>query len=177
MNARLAKAAALAVALTVAQVAAAAAPKDAWITTKAKLALLTADDVSVTSVHVDTVNGNVTLHGKVKTEAEKARAEAAVQKLDGVKSVKNLLQVVPDAFKESTKVADAVIKEKLEAALKADAALSDVKVASVNNGVVLLSGKTDSFEHKLRAVEAARMVAGVQRVATEIRVDAKGEQQ
>jgi osmotically-inducible protein OsmY len=176
MNGRLAKIGALAIALAFAQLAI-ADTKDAWITTKAKLALLTADDVSVTAVHVDTVNGNVTLHGKVKTDAEKARAEAAVKKVDGVKSIKNLLQVVPDAFKDSTKVADAVIKDKLEAVLKADASLSGIKVASVNNGVVLLSGKTDSFERKLRAVEAARNVPGVQRVATEIQVEAKGEQQ
>jgi osmotically-inducible protein OsmY len=171
MSRRLAKVAALAATLIVAQIAGAAAPKDAWITTKAKLALLTADDVSVTAVHVDTANGNVTLHGKVKTDAEKARAEAAVKKVDGVKSVRNLLQVVPDAFKEITKVEDKIIKEKLEAVLKADASLDGIKVASVNNGVVLLSGKTDSFDRKLRAVEAARNVAGVQRVATEIRVE------
>ena len=177
MNARVTKLGALALALVTAQLAWAASPKDAWITTKAKLALLTADDVSVTSVNVDTMNGNVTLHGKVKSEAEKGRAEAAVKKVDGVKSVKNLLQVVPDAFKEVTKVADARIKEQLEAALKADASLKGIKIASVNNGVVLLSGKTDSFEQKLRAVEAARGVAGVQRVATEIQVDAKGELQ
>jgi hyperosmotically inducible periplasmic protein len=177
MNRCLARIGALALALAVAPLAVEAATKDAWITTKAKLALLTADDVSVTSVHVDTVNGNVTLHGKVKTDVEKARAEAAVKKLDGVKSVKNLLQVVPDAFKESTKVADAFIKDKVEAALKADASLSGIKVASVNNGVVLLSGKTDSFDRKLRAVEAARNIAGVQRVASEIQVEEKVEQQ
>lgn len=69
---------------------------------------------------------------------------------------------------------DATIKDKVLAALKADASLGGIEVASVNNGVVLLSGKTDSFERKLRAVEAARGVAGVQRVATEIQVDAKG---
>jgi osmotically-inducible protein OsmY len=176
MSVRLAKTILMAAVLLVAQAALAAAPKDAWISTKAKIALLTADDVSVTAVHVDTVNGNLTLHGKVKSEAEKTRAEAAVKNIDGVKSIKNLLQVVPDAFKESTKVADAVVKDNLEAALKADASLSGIKVASVNNGVVLLSGKTDSFDRKLRAVELARGVAGVQRVATEIQVEPKMEQ-
>src|SRR6266849_1925539 len=101
MKGRLAKLGAMAAVLLTAHLAYAAAPKDTWITTKAKLALLTADDVSVTAVHVDTIKGHVTLHGKVKSEGEKARAEVAVKKVDGVKSVKNLLQVVPDAFKET----------------------------------------------------------------------------
>jgi osmotically-inducible protein OsmY len=146
---------------------------DAWITTKAKLALLTADGVSVTAVNVDTVEGNVTLHGKVKTDAEKQKAEAAIKGIDGVKSVKNLLQVVPDAFKEQTKVADDAIKGKVQTSLKADASLEDVKVASVNDGVVLLSGKTKTLDEKLRAVETAWQVDGVKRVATEIETGEK----
>jgi hyperosmotically inducible protein len=155
----------------VASLAGAVDAKDTWITTKAKVALLTADDVSVTSVHVDTKDGHVTLHGKVKSAAEKTRAEAAVKKVDGVKGVHNLLQVVPDAFKEATKVADATVKDKVEAVLKADASLKGIKVASVNNGVVLLSGKTDSVDKELRAVEAARAVAGVKRVASEVQLE------
>jgi len=141
---------------------------DAWVSTKAKIALLTADDVSVTAVNVDTVNGNVTLHGKVKSEGEKQRAEVAVRKVDGVKSVKNLLQVVPDAFKESVKANDEAIKENVENTLKGDQTLSDVKVASVNKGVVLLSGKTTTLGQKLQAIETAWKVPGVQRVASEI---------
>ena len=39
----------------------------------------------------------------------------------------------------------------------------------VNNGVVLLSGKTDTLANKLRAIENAYTVDGVHRVATEIR--------
>ena len=48
---------------------------DSWITTKTKMALATTDGVSATQVHVDTVDGRVTLHGKVDSEAEKAKAE------------------------------------------------------------------------------------------------------
>jgi len=146
---------------------------DVWVTTKARIALLTADDVSVTAVNVDTVDGNVTLHGKVKTEAEKGRAEAAVRGVEGVKSVKNLLQVVPEAFRDSVKVADEAIKDKVQATLKADPSLEGVKVASVNNGVVLLSGKTSTLGTKLRAIERAWEVSGVQRVASEIEAGEK----
>jgi hyperosmotically inducible periplasmic protein len=140
---------------------------DAWITTKAKIALLTADGVSITAVNVDTVGGTVTLHGKVKTEGEKERAAVAVRSVDGVKGVQNLLQVVPDAFKESVGVADSSIKDNVEASLMATG-FKDVKVASVNKGVVLLSGTTDTLASKLRAIETAYKVAGVQRVASEV---------
>ena len=145
-----------------------AGPQDAWITTKAKIALLTTDGVSVTGVNVDTVDGNVTLHGKVRFEVEKGKAAAVVQNLDGVKSVRNLLQIVPDAIREGVKVSDASIKTKLESLLEADSSFDGVKVASVNNGVVLLSGSADSLETKLRVIETAWTVPGVKRVSSEI---------
>lgn len=66
------------------------------------------------------------------------------------------------------KVADDAIKGKVQTSLKSDANLEDVKVASVNDGVVLLSGKTKTLDQKLRAVETAWAVNGVKRVATEI---------
>ena len=157
--------------LALAALVAAPAPADTsdmWLTTKAKIALLTTDGVSVTGVNVDTVNGAVTLHGKVKTQAEKEKATLAVRSVDGVKGVNNLLQVVPDAFKAAVKANDATIKDDVETALKSDKGVEGVKVASVNNGVVLLSGKTGTLSEKLRAIELAWNVGGVSRVASEI---------
>jgi osmotically-inducible protein OsmY len=145
-----------------------AGPSDAWLTTKAKLALLTADGVSVTAVNVDTVDGNVTLHGKVKTEAEKQKAESAIRGIGGVKAVRNLLQVVPGVLEDQVKVDDDAIKARIRTSLKSDAGLEDVEVASVNDGVVLLSGRARTLDQKLRAVETAWSVGGVKRVATQI---------
>ncbi|MEO8358508.1 MAG: BON domain-containing protein [Vicinamibacteria bacterium] len=143
---------------------------DAWLTTKAKIALLTTEGLSVRGVNVDTVNGAVTLHGKVKTEMDKEKAAATVRGVDGVKSVNNLVQVVPDAFKDSVKASDAVVKDRVQAALKVDKMVNSVSVASVNNGVVLLSGKVPTLNEKLRAIELAWNVDGVARVASEIEV-------
>jgi|SRR5215471_1800589 len=159
--------------LMLSAVASFAGAHDSWISTKAKISLLTTEGVSVTAVNVDTVDGNVTLHGKVKSEAEKEKAESAVRNIDGVKSVKNLLQVVPEAFKEEVKASDEAIKGKIQTSLKSGAGLEDVKVASVNDGVVLLSGKTKTMDQKLRAVESAWSVSGVKRVATEIETNEK----
>ena len=149
-------------------VAAHADVSDSWITTKAKIMLLTTDGFSVNGANVDTKHGNVTIHGTVGTTADRTRAEQTVRTVDCVKSVKNLLQVVPVTMKDAVTSNDSDIKERVEASLKTDAKMSDVKVASVNNGLVLLSGKTADLNQKLRAIENAYSVNGVHRVATEI---------
>lgn len=141
---------------------------DSWITTKAKISLLTSNGFSVNGANVDTKDGNVTIHGKVATAEDRTRAEATVRKVKGVKTVNNLLQVVPNSVKELVEDRDADIKDRVEASLKADGTMKDVKVASVNKGVVLLSGKADNLAEELRAIENAYAVSGVHRVSSEI---------
>jgi osmotically-inducible protein OsmY len=149
-------------------VAARADIKDSWITTKAKIALLTTDGFSVNGANVDTIHGKVTIHGTVGTATDRTRAEQTVRKVDGVKSVKNLLQVVPVSMKDIVASNDSDVKDRVEASLKTDAKMDDVKVASVNNGVVLLSGKAANLTQTLRAIENAYSVNGVHRVASDI---------
>ena len=89
--------------------------------------------------------------------------------MDGVKSVKNLLTVVPVNMKDAAApTTDSDIQGRVEASLKTDSKMDDVKVASVKSGVVLLSGKTANLTEKLRAIENAYSVNGVHRVASEI---------
>jgi hyperosmotically inducible protein len=143
---------------------------DPWITTKVKISLLTADGVPATAVNVDTVDGRVTLHGIVATDTEKTRAEQVARSVEGVRTVNNLLQVVPSSRKEAVKVADAELQKNVATVLSRDAALSDssVKVASVHDGVVLLSGTAKTLSAHRRALADARAVPGVKRVSTEI---------
>ena len=147
-----------------------ASTPDAWITTKTKLALLTTAGVPSTEINVDTVNGMVTLYGKVSTEAEKNMASEEAKKIDGVKNVRDLLQVVPDSRKEVMNANDKEIKSAAERALKADKSLqkSAISVASVDNGVLLLSGHARSLHDHLRAVEVAHETAGVRTVRSEV---------
>ena len=149
-------------------VAARADANDSWITTKATIALLTSDGFSVSGVNVDTIHGDVTIHGKVETPADRTRAEQTVREVKGVKTVNNLLQVVPSSEKKLVAANDSDVKDRVEASLKTDIKMKDVKVASVNNGVVLLSGKSDSPAETLRAIKNAYSVNGVRRVASEI---------
>jgi hyperosmotically inducible protein len=148
-----------------------AGTKDKWISTKATLALLTSDGFSVKGANVDTHDGNVVIHGTVRSEGDKERAEATVREVGGVKSVRNLLQVVSAEDKEQVKFEDSVTKDRVKAEIKADKTLHNVDVASVNNGVVLLKGKVHSIATKLRAAETAYNVPGVQHVSTEIEVE------
>jgi len=145
--------------------------KDSWITTKSTIVLLTMDGFSVNGANVDTINGKVTIHGKVATAADRTKAEQTVRGVDGVKSVKNLLQVVPAKAMMATISTDAEVKDRVEASLKTDAKMDDVKVASVNSGVVLLSGKAEDINQSLRAIQTAYTVTGVHRVASEITVN------
>lgn len=156
------------------------AQPDAWITTKSKLALLTTEGVSATAVSVDTINQQVTLHGKVRSAGEKAKAESVVEAIDGVRSVRNLLEVVPPHQEKVVQRADAEIEKQVAAALKADGSLKDssVTVQSVNNGVVLLGGTAKTLTDHLSAVEVASGIAGVHRVASEIQSpDALGDEE
>ena len=153
---------------TLAAVPAAADAPDVWLRTKVEMALLTAEGVSVMGVNIDTVDGAVTLRGKVKTAAEKEKATLAVRRVNGVNSVRNLLQVVPDAFKSAVRATDEAVKGHVETALKSDKRVDAVKVASVSNGVVLLSGKASTLAEKRRAIDLAWEVGGVARVASEI---------
>ncbi len=143
---------------------------DPWITTKTKLALLTAENVPGTKINVDTVNGRVTLHGKVETAAQKARATEISKQVEGVTEVRNLLQIVPDSKAQATNLSDAVITTNVTAALESDPALDDshIRTQSVNKGVVLLGGKAESLSAHLRAVRIAAGVNGVRRVASEV---------
>ena len=165
-------------ALTLAGAASAAQRPDAWVTTKVKMSLLTSEGVSATNVHVDTVDGRVTLHGSVPTEAEKLRAERVASQVDGATQVRNLLQVVAPKREAITDATDDQVEERVKASLKTDRALADssITVQSVNAGVVLLSGKARTLSDAYRAVGVTAGVPGVRRVASEIQSpDALGD--
>jgi hyperosmotically inducible protein len=143
---------------------------DAWLTTKVKLALLTTKDVPAMAIDVDTVHDVVTLSGKVDTEAAKNRAGEVAKGVEGVKEVKNILQVVPESQQKAVEKADDEIQANVKKAIDADQTLKGISVKSVDKGVVLLAGKATTKE-ALRAVQAAHKTAGVRSVSSEIALD------
>ena len=101
-----------------ARTAQAAGSTDSWITAKTTIALVTTSHVSANAVHVDTFDGRVTLYGKVISELQKESAGSIAKSIDGVKRVRNLLQVVADSHEKAVDEADERIKERVQKALK-----------------------------------------------------------
>jgi hyperosmotically inducible protein len=145
-----------------------AARPDAWVTAQVRVALLTTDGAGRTAVKVDTEHGQVTLHGTVGSQEEKNKAEGAARGVEGVMGVENLLQIVPEAYKDDVKASDKDVKSAVDGALRTHKGLGRVKVESVNNGLVLLEGNTKSIADKLLAIETAYSCLGVRQVASKI---------
>jgi osmotically-inducible protein OsmY len=66
---------------------------DATITAKVKANLISDPEVRALSIDVDTIDGRVTLQGKVASENQKAEAEKLARITPGVRQVLNLIQV------------------------------------------------------------------------------------
>ena len=109
----------------------------------------------------------------VRNNAKGTNTNRIVVLRRGAKSVKNLLQVVPKPQREAVSDSDDVIADNVKKAFDADATVdaSGISVASVNKGVVLLSGAAKSIDAHLKAVEVASKVPGVRRVASEVKVE------
>ena len=105
-------------------------------------------------ISVDTILGKVTLHGKVRTAEEKAKAESIAKKIDGVLEVRNLLQVATPQREKTVQLSDDALKLRVEKELQGDSSLKDssISVKSVNKGVVLLAGTAKTLSAHLRAV-------------------------
>ena len=146
------------------------AAADPWITAKVKMELWSTKGVPSTHINVDTNDGLVTLYGKVRTQADRALAQEATHRVKGVQKVTNLLQVVPKVDEKAVAKSDADIKQEVTTFLKNDVSLagSSISVKAVDKGVVLLSGKTDSFMGNYEAQADAYYVDGVRQVSSEV---------
>jgi osmotically-inducible protein OsmY len=143
---------------------------DAWITVKTKIALLTKEGFTARDVSVDTVEGKVSLFGKVASAEDKRTAEDVTKQIDGVAAVRNFLEVVPPERAEAVEASDAAIRRDAEAALRRDSRLrgSELHVAAVAAGVVLVSGVAQSSAEHLRAIHVVERLRGVRRVRTSV---------
>jgi hyperosmotically inducible protein len=141
--------------------------RDGWVTMKTKLALLANHPTSGFEIEVDTKDGVVTLTGIVDTNEAKAAADEAAKKIEGVTSVNNQLQVVPDSRRKDVNASDDKIKEEIGKAMDSDPKLRDLSLSVDSNaGVVSLDGSVDTNEQLLYAAQAMRKVPGVKSVVT-----------
>jgi osmotically-inducible protein OsmY len=144
---------------------------DSWLTAKTKIALYADDRIKGGQVSVETVNGAVSLRGKVDSDTAKAAAATVAQGIDGVKSVRNDLQVVPPGDRKVIAASDTDITRQVEGRLAKDTQLKKVDVRT-DGGAVILTGAVSSIRASARASELARGVPGVRMVKNELTYDA-----
>ena len=141
-----------------------------------KLALLGDPRLFPYEIEVEAGSDEVTLAGKVSSEAEKAAAADIASTVPTVKSVSNKLEVVKELLETITHKQDDIItrhvKERFAKSATVTAANFDVKT---EQGVVSLSGAVRFQVIVLEAVEAARQVPGVKAVKTDkVRIESEG---
>ena len=142
---------------------------DTWITSKTKIALFADDRIKGRQVHVETQNGTVMLRGKVDSDASRAAAVEVTKGIDGVKSVKNELQVVPPSDTKAVDADDKQITRSVVDRFNREPDLRNAKIdATVNAGVVTLTGEVKSISTSARASEVARGVPGVRSVKNDL---------
>ena len=141
---------------------------DATVTAKVKAALIADSKAEAHHIDVEPYRGVVQLSGFVESANERAAAVADAQKVTGVKSVRDNLQV-RSAETAGMAVDDTVLSTKVKSALFANPVTKarQINVATAD-GVVQLSGFVDSANEKSTATEVARSVAGVRSVKNEL---------
>jgi hyperosmotically inducible protein len=143
---------------------------DSWLTAKTKIALFADERVKGRQVGVETVKGVVTLRGKVDSDEAKAAAASLAQGIEGVKSVRNDLQVVAPADRKAVDVSDKDITSQVQDRLSKDPRLKKVDVRT-DGGVVSLTGDVPGIGASARASEIAREVPSVRSVKNELIYD------
>lgn len=117
-------------------------------------------------IDVSTTDGIVTLEGEVDNILASDRALRIARIVKGVRAVVNKIKVVPSMLRM-----DWDIREDVKEALLTDPATDSYEVdVNVNNNVVTLSGKVDSWQEKNLCETVAKGVKGVKEVNNEILV-------
>lgn len=143
---------------------------DSWVTAKTKIALFGDDRIKGGQISVGTVNGAVSLRGKVDSDNAKAAAASVARAVDGVKSVRNDLRVVPAGDRKAIGASDTDITRQVQGRLAKDAQLKKVDVRT-DGGAVILTGAVSSIDASAHASELARGVPGVRVVRNELTYD------
>ena len=144
---------------------------DAAITASIKTKLTLDKDTKARQINVETQKGIVQLNGFVDSSAARSEAGKIAAGTDGVKQVRNNLEVRSADRPAGEVVDDAMITGKVEAALIADKRTSALRVdIETHDGEVQLSGFAKNQAEKNAAVEVARAVTGVRKVTNSIDV-------
>ena len=153
---------------------------DSWLTAKTKIALAADSRVKGRQIEVETTEGQVMLRGKVDSDAAKRAAEGITAGLDGVKTVKNDLEVVPPSAREAEEEKDEAITARVKEHIAKDSTqmkdsrLKDADInVHTNAGVVSLTGEVPDMTTSAQASWTTRQVPGVKSVKNDLTVKEK----
>ena len=147
---------------------------DTWMTAKTKIALFADARIKGSEINVETSQGLVMIRGKVDSDAAKQAAEGIAKGIDGVKTVKNELQVVAPAKREAIDDKDASITTRVNEQIAKDSYLKTAGIRTQTNaGVVSLSGEVSSLMSSAQASWTAWQVPGVKSVKNDLTVKEK----
>jgi hyperosmotically inducible periplasmic protein len=142
---------------------------DAVISSKVNAKLAADPQTSAMDVDVDTLNGVVTLRGMVGSETERRDAERLARQTEGVRDVKNQLELGEVGLGEE--VSDAWIVTKVKSQLAADPEVNSFNIdVDALQGEVTLSGVVPEERARQEAERIARATEGVRSVRNEIRI-------
>ncbi|MDZ4854128.1 MAG: BON domain-containing protein [Nitrospirota bacterium] len=153
---------------------------DSWLTAKTKIALAADSRVKGGQIEVETTEGLVVLRGKVDSDAAKRAAEGITAGLDGVKTVKNELQIVApsirDAIEEKDEAITVRVKERIvkDLDLMKNSSLKDADInVQTNAGVVTLTGEVPDITTSAQASWTTWQVPGVKSVKNDLTLKEK----
>jgi osmotically-inducible protein OsmY len=155
---------------------------DMWITTKVQAKYFIDDEVRARNIDVDTRGGVVTLRGTVDSYAIRRQAVALARNTEGVREVRDELQVDPSVANDQAQgvageINDAWIATKIQSKYFLD---TDVKGrtidVSVADGVVTLTGTVESDVQRKTAEQIAGETDGVTEVRNDLKVQAAAAQ-
>ncbi len=148
--------------------------EDSWVTAKTKIALFADARVKGREINVETKDSLVMLRGKVDNDEAKKAAEEIAKLVDGVKSVKNELQVVAPSMREAVDYKDDAITTRVKEDIKKEPRLKGLDIAvKTNDGVVSLSGAVPDLMTSADASWTAWKVHGVKYVKNDLTVTEK----
>ncbi len=147
---------------------------DTWLTAKTKIALAADSRVKGRQIEVETTEGQVMLRGKVDSDAAKRAAEGITAGLDGVKTVKNELQIVAPSTRDAVEEKDEAVTVRVKEHFAKDAHLKNANInVQTNAGVVSLTGEVRDITTSANASWTAWFVPGVKSVKNDLTVKEK----
>ncbi len=147
---------------------------DTWLTAKTKIALAADGRVKGRQIDVETTKGVVMLRGKVDSDVAKQAASDIAKMLDGVKTVKNDLEVVAPSKRDAVEDKDEIITAHVKEHFAKDAHLKKADIAvQTNAGVVSLTGEVRDIMTSANASWTAWLIAGVKSVKNDLTLKEK----